>query len=115
MATKNTKQLVPAKQDKSKGYLALVRTVTFIPKSIVATDGCLDMEDAIALVESSIGGGPHNLSTKLKELFPSSDARKLVCQRLTDAAVLAKCTIPAGGLPCGGNSSLGNIVDTLTC
>lgn len=116
MATKKQPRK-PAKQAAAaappQGHTILKRTMTFTEKVITATAaGCLDMEDAIDLVESAIGGSPLKLSTKLSEFLPTDPARRLFCTRVKNAAASAGCTRP---FPCSASTTLGNIVDAFSC
>jgi len=96
-----------------QGHEILKHTVTVSKKTIMATAaGCLDMEDAIDLVESCIGGSPLKLSTKLSDFLPSDPARLLFCSRVSNATAAAGCTRP---FPCKANTTLGQIVDALSC
>lgn len=95
------------------GHEILKHTVTITKKTILATSaGCLDMEDAIDLVESCVGGAPLKLSTTLGLFLPSDPARLLFCSRVKKAASEAGCTRP---FPCATDTTLGEIVDALSC
>lgn len=98
---------------KPEGHTILKRTVTFTERTITATAaGCLDMEDAIDLVQSAIGGSQLKLSTKLSEFLPTDPARRVFCERVKNAAAAAGCTRP---FPCKASTTLGDIVDALSC
>lgn len=95
------------------GHTILKRSVTFSKHTITASAaGCLDMENAIDLVESCIGGSTLKLSTALSDFLPTDSARRLFCERVKQAAAEAGCTLP---FPCDANTTLGDIVDALSC
>jgi hypothetical protein len=95
------------------GHTALVPTLTFAAKTIKASAaGCLSGDDAADLVQSCLGGSPHNPDTALKDLFPLASALTAFCGRVKTAAQEAGCT---RAIPCTGTTTLGDIADALTC
>ena len=95
------------------GHTALVPKLTFTSKTIKANAaGCLSAVDAAALVQSCIGGPPHNPDTALKDLFPLASSQKVFCNRVKTAAQEAGCTRQ---LPCATTTTLGDIADALSC
>jgi hypothetical protein len=83
------------------------------PQTITAQpSGCLDLSDAIDLVEHCIGGAPLSLSTKLSDFLPTDAARMLFCDRVKNAAAAAGCTRP---FPCSADTALIDIVNALKC
>ncbi|MEO8597560.1 MAG: hypothetical protein ABI759_29850 [Candidatus Solibacter sp.] len=114
MAKKTTTKKVPGKKGaKKKGHVVLIPKLTFVPATISATDaGCLSAEDASKLVQSSVGGAPHNPDTALKQIFPLTSARQAFCARVKQTATAAGCTRTS---PCTPDTTLGEIADALTC
>ena len=98
---------------KKKGHVILMPKLTFAPVTIAATDAeCLSAEQAMQVVQSSIGGGAHNPDTPLKQLFPLASARQAFCARVKQTAEAAGCT---RNFPCTPDTTLGEIADALTC
>jgi hypothetical protein len=97
----------------AKGLSILKRTTTMAAKTVTAQpSGCLNLGDAVDLVEHCIGGAPLSLSTKLSDFLPTDAARLLFCDRVKNAAASAGCTRP---FPCATDTALIDIVNALKC
>jgi hypothetical protein len=101
------------KRTRKKSHVILVPKLTFVPMTVAATDaGCLSADDAMRIVQSSVGGPIHNPDIALKELFPLASARQAFCARVSQSAAAAGCT---RNFPCASDTTLGEIADALTC
>jgi hypothetical protein len=110
-AAKRTKRRV---RRPPQGAVILVPKVVFETRTVIASDeGCLDADDARALVESCLPAIPHNRDTALGELFQGdSDARGAFCACVQAKADSAGCT---RRFPSSDATTLGQIADALTC
>ncbi|MDP8979756.1 MAG: hypothetical protein M3O35_04090 [Acidobacteriota bacterium] len=71
---------------------------------------CLEPPDAIDVVEGCVGETGLDLETKLKDLFPSQEKRGQFCQCVADSSGVNR-----GKIPCGGDTTLKDVVDAISC
>lgn len=76
--------------------------------------GCLDQEVATAIVFGCIPG-PVPLSTLLGTLFPSDVVRRGFCGCVFNTAREAGSIITPGAVPCSASTSVGEVIDAISC
>ena len=90
--------------------VALTPEVTF--RATAA--GCLDQEVATALVFGCIPGAVP-LGTPLGTLFPSDVVRRGFCGCVFNTARAAGSTLAPGAVPCSALTSVGDVIDAISC
>ena len=76
--------------------------------------GCLDQEVATEVVFSCIPNGAVPLDTALGTLF-GEVARRGFCGCVFDQATAAGATIREGDIPCTALSTVGDVIDAISC
>jgi hypothetical protein len=76
--------------------------------------GCLDQEVATALVFGCIPGAVP-LSTLLGTLFPSDVVRRGFCGCVFTTARNAGSIITPGAIPCAATTTVGDVIDAISC
>jgi len=76
--------------------------------------GCLDQEVAMAIVFGCIPG-PVPLGTLLGTLFPSDVVRRGFCGCVFNTARQAGSIITPGAVPCAASTSVGDVIDAISC
>lgn len=99
----------PERRPERRLTLARTRLIARIAKQ-AATDTCLEMPAAVALVKGCLGGVLPGLDTKLGDLFPDPDARAQFCQCVADGAGVSRAQIP-----CSEGTTVGEAINAIAC
>ncbi len=78
-------------------------------------EGCLDQEVATSLVFSCTGVGAVSPAVKLGQLFPGPVQRQGFCGCVFNKARMAGSSVAPGDIPCGAASTIGNVIDSISC
>ena len=86
---------------------------TLAPAAVAEAAGCLDQEVATAVVFACTGVGPVDPGVKLGQLFPGPTQRQGFCGCVVKGASAAGAAI--AGVPCTASTTIGQVIDSLSC
>lgn len=94
---------------------AAVQSLGATPEFAVEAGGCLDQAVATELVFSCTGVGPVPPGTKLGQLFASPVQRQGFCGCVFNKARMAGSAVGSGDIPCQPSTTIGDVIDSLSC
>src|SRR5262245_33960669 len=126
MAKKKAGEKKPAKVakksgQKKKGQSELAAVALALEKHAVKSEfaataeGCLDQEVATSLVFSCTGVGAVSPDVKLGQLFPGPVQRQGFCGCVFNKARMAGSNVAPGDIPCGAATTIGSVIDSISC
>ena len=95
--------------------VAVLEKHALTPEFTAQAAGCLDQEVATSLVFSCTGVGAVSPDVRLGQLFPGPVQRQGFCGCVFNKARMAGSSVGPGDIPCGPTTTIGNVIDSISC